>query len=597
MKRTNASGGRESTRADVAASGSAGAEPSKHLTRWEWILLALLLAVGGWLRLTHLDLLEFQGDEAYAANLALEFVRHGTLPSAGLMSSVGVTNPPLFIYLLVPLFAISANPVFVSCCIAVLGLLAVVACWHIGRTYYGPVAGLVAASLFAVAPWAVIYSRKIWAQDFVPVFATATMWAVHALVLGKKAKAIFWVVLLPLCVVQIHFSGLALTAVVIVIVAWLRPRIDWRFAAAGLAVAIITMLPYFKFQQAHDWADFKQAMRAVGGGQRWEQLHGVTIDPMTGYRMPSQQYISYALDIMNGGRIEDVLGISAASEVDRAQVYGHKAGGGRRHFSQTLTLGDWLLVLQRIAFVVALVWLGIVAVRSVEKWKVLKSEGRSAWLLLLWAVIPILVFWAAGLWVYLTYFMILYPLHFLACGAAVEQLGHDGAWPSKRLLVGAAVAFLLAGNMVFLLDFYRFVGQNGGAQGTFGSGIGYKQEAARFLAEKCGARLRTESELQLQLAMARTVEERNRLVQSLGQPMMLELNHQGQPELPQLEWPLLVTQARDGRSQEVGLAITTNTVVLLVDGNREALQPPQWQQLAQYPNTNFGPIRLYFVAR
>ena len=40
-----------------------------------------------------------------------------------------------------------------------------------------------------------------------------------------------------------------------------------------------------------------------------------------------------------------------------------------------------------------------------------------------------------------------------------------------------------------------------------------------------------------------------------------------------------------------------NTTVLLVDGNREALQPQQWQQLAQYPSTNFGPIKLFFVKR
>src|SRR5206468_2749535 len=80
---------------------------------WEWVGLVLIFGVGAWLRFSHLDLLEFQGDEAYAAQLALQFVKHGQLPTAGLMSSVGVTNPPLFIYLLIPMFAISANPVFV----------------------------------------------------------------------------------------------------------------------------------------------------------------------------------------------------------------------------------------------------------------------------------------------------------------------------------------------------------------------------------------------------------------------------------------------------------------------------------------------------
>src|ERR1041384_8462668 len=87
--------------------------------------------------------------------------------------------------------------------------------------------------MFATAPWAVIYSRKIWAQDFVPVFVTGLMWAMHALVVGQKPKAIFWAVLLPLCVIQIHFSGLALTAMVVAILLLLRPKMDWRFAVAG----------------------------------------------------------------------------------------------------------------------------------------------------------------------------------------------------------------------------------------------------------------------------------------------------------------------------------------------------------------------------
>ena len=40
-----------------------------------------------------------------------------------------------------------------------------------------------------------------------------------------------------------------------------------------------------------------------------------------------------------------------------------------------------------------------------------------------------------------------------------------------------------------------------------------------------------------------------------------------------------------------------NMTVVLVDGNREALQPQQWQQLEQLPKTNFGPIHLYFASR
>ena len=69
----------------------------------------MLVAVGVWLRFQHLELLEFKGDEAFAANRALEFVRSGTVPTSGLMSSVDILNPPLFCWLLIRMFFITSN--------------------------------------------------------------------------------------------------------------------------------------------------------------------------------------------------------------------------------------------------------------------------------------------------------------------------------------------------------------------------------------------------------------------------------------------------------------------------------------------------------
>jgi len=548
--------------------GAEGEVVNKSIER---IGLAVIVAVGAWLRFSHFDLLEFQGDEAYAAHLALDALKTGKLPLAGLMSSVGVTNPPLFAYLLIPMFAINANPAFVSGCIALLGLAAVVITWHIGRKYYGPMAGLVAGLFFAVSPWAVIYSRKIWAQDFVPFFATCTLWAVHALVLGKKPKAIFWCVLLPLCVIQIHFSGIALTAAVVALVAWLRPKIDWRWAAGGVVAAGLLMAPYLYLQQQTNWTDFKQAMN-VGGKQQWEKLNGVTTHPVSGYRLPSKQNVSYALAIMNGGRMEDVLGIAGGREFDQAQVW------DTRHDGKYFDAGIWddVLLLQRLAFVAALIWLGVGAVKSRFK--------DAPVLLIAWLVIPVGVFFIGGLWTYLTYFAILYPAHFLVCGEAGRRL--------KPAVIYAGAAVLAVANVAFLLNYYRFVEATGGAQGTFGTALGHKQAAARYLAEQGGGRLQEQSEVQLALSTVRTQQERDALVQRLGQPQLLELNHEGRPELAQLEWPLLIAQQPAGAG---GWA--TNTTVILVDGNREALQPAQWQQLGQYPSTNFGPIKLFFVTR
>ncbi|HTS20099.1 MAG TPA: hypothetical protein VMP11_21165 [Verrucomicrobiae bacterium] len=528
----------------------------------EWVVLAGIVAVGTWLRFQHPELLEFKGDEAYAANQALEFVRGGKLPTSGLMSSVGVSNPPLFIWLLIPMFYVSSNIAVVCGMISALGLGAVVATWWIGRKYYGAIVGLAAAALFAAGPWAVIYSRKIWAQDFVPVLATGAMWAAHSLVLGKNPKAIFWLLCLPLCTIQIHFSGFALTAAAIAIVILLRPRIDWRFALAGVATAVALALPYVFEQQKNGWAEWKR-MSEEGSARRWEQLPpGMTINPQSGYpfpRRPSEAW-RHALAIMNAGEIEDVMGLSTSQVFDPNHIWSSKHAGQNRYFDTTLTLGDWLPGLQQLAFSIALVWFGVVAVKSSKnvfrREVTADDESKSAWILVLWIVVPLLVYLVAGLWTYLSYYVILYPACFLVLGALAQR-----AVPPKILVAGIAV--FVVGNIVYMLDVNRFLVQYGGAQGTYGSGLGFKEGAAEYVAARADAKELVQEDRLLQM------DQWNRL------------------ERAQLDLPFLSMLC--GR----GHGLLTNQVVLVVDDNRTSYDAGRVNFGGT--GTNCGPMHIYII--
>ena len=530
----------------------------------EWLILAVIVVVGAWLRFQHLELLEFKGDEAFAANRALEFVRGGKLPTSGLMSSVGVSNPPLFIWLLIPMFFITSSIAGVCCLIAGLGLAAVVATWWIGRKYYGPLTGLVAAALFATAPWAVIYSRKIWAQDFVPVLATATIWALHALVLGKKPKAVFWVLCLPICVIQIHYSGFALTATVVAILLLLRPKIDWRLAIAGVVLAMALAVPYVMAQQKNGWAEWKK-MSEERSASRWSQLPpGITINPQSGYpfpRRPSEAW-QHALAIMNAGEIEDVLGLSTSKEFDPNRIWVSKGAGQNRYFDSTLTFGAWLPGLQRLAFLAALAWFCVVAAKSgkavFRREVTADEESKRAWILVLWFVVPLAVYLVAGLWTYLSYYVIMYPVFFLVFGALSQR-----AVPAK-ILVGV-VAVFLASNVLFALDVNAYLSRYGGAQGTYGTGLGFKQEAARYIA-----------------AQADTGElvKENRL---------LQMDHWQRAEPAQQDLPFLAMLSGHGG------VLPTNAVVLVVDDNRTSFDAGR----ANFggASTNFGPMRIYLLRR
>lgn len=539
---------------------------SRLPTAVEWLVLAVIVALGAWLRFQHRELLQFAGDEAFAANQALEFVRGGKLPTSGLMSSVGVSNPPLFIWLLIPMFFLTSNITVVCGMISALGLAAVVATWWIGRKYYGSVSGLVAAALFASGPWAVIYSRKIWAQDFVPVFATGTMWAAHSLILGKNPKAIFWLLCLPLCVIQIHYSGFALTASAIAVVVLLRPRVDWRYAAAGVALAVLLALPYVIAQQKNGWVEWKR-MSEEGSARRWEQVPpGMTINPQSGYLIPRRptEAWRHALAIMNTGEMEDVLGLSASDAFDRNGIWASKNGGRNQYFYNSLTMGDWLPSLEQLAFVLALMWFGVMAVKSAKtvfrRQVNADDESKRAWILVLWFLVPLGVYLFAGLWTYLSYYVILYPVCFLVLGALSERVV-----PAK-ILVAGVVAFVV-GNIVFMLDVNRYLVQYGGAQGTYGSGLGFKQAAAEYVAARGNAR------------------------ELVKEDRLLQMDQWQRVEPAQLDLPFLATM----HGQGPGGQLATNSIMLVVDDNRTSYDASRVNFGGT--GTNFGPVRVYIINR
>jgi hypothetical protein len=545
---------------------------------WEWAGLVLLVAVGAWLRFSHLGLIEFKGDEAMAAELALRFVRDGVLPKAGLMSSVGVTNPPMFIYLLIPMFAISSDPQVITCLLALQGLAAVVLCWHVGRRYIGPVAGLAAAALFSVSPWAVIYSRKIWAIDVEPLWMVLLLWSVLSVIIDKKAKAIFWVALLCLCLCQNHYAGVALTGAVLGMLVVLRPRCDWRWATAGVVIAVVVGLPYVQFQRENNWRDFQQILHTVGG-QKFQIPPGVTIHPLSGQRVPRREHWVHALAIMNAGEVEDVLGLSASSKVDPHHIWEKKIGGSKPYFDDNLTWGEWLLVVQRMLYIVGLAYLGVRAARAIQRTRTFPyfevgedTEARIGLILVAWVAGTLAVFYVARLWTLLLYYVILYPTHYWVVGILVRDALRKAQAVGARVLIVGGLALILAGNLVYMQDVYRFLTVHGGAFGTYGSGLAYKRQAARFLLENTDV-----AEMQAE--------------QRLGQ-----MDQFGRLEPPQEDLPYLL-RLDSQRPVRTSATIPTNVVVVLVDDNRSYFTPEQWGQLTGLPQTNFGPIRLFFARR
>ena len=115
-------------------------------------ILFALLALAALLRLGALDRMEFKEDEATALEHASRFVDDGAWPKVGLMASIGVPNPPGFIYLLAIPYALSRDPIFVTAFVALLNVAAAAAAFLFAARAFNRRVALIAALFFAVGP-------------------------------------------------------------------------------------------------------------------------------------------------------------------------------------------------------------------------------------------------------------------------------------------------------------------------------------------------------------------------------------------------------------------------------------------------------------
>jgi 4-amino-4-deoxy-L-arabinose transferase-like glycosyltransferase len=442
----------------------------------ELVILLGILAVASWLRLRQLGLVEFKTDEVLAVDLARRLL-NGHLPTVGLTSSVGALNPPLFVYLMAIPLALRNDPLAATAFVGVIAVIAVALTYVVLRPRFGAFVALAAAALFATSPWAVLYGRKIWAQDLLPVVTVSLLGSLF-LVLERPRSRVVLLVPVLLCVTfQLSFSALALVVPASVLLAYRGRDVHWRAFAAGMGVAVLLLLPWLGHEARHGFED--------------------------------------VVDIVSTGRGGSGSSVVGAGSIEAARQTARVLGAFGWHYllggSQTLFVTDagWAWTLGRAAslLAVALLALGIVTstVRIIQgarlgrgwPWVELHAEGERRALLLVWL---------AGVWLsYATYASRVYP-HYLVVtypvSFAVQAVGLSDAVAAARdglrrvATVGAiaALALLVMSYVAFTLSFHRFLDERGGTAGDYGVAYQNKAALARVVRER-GLRVADESVL------------------------------------------------------------------------------------------------------
>ncbi|HEV7386524.1 MAG TPA: glycosyltransferase family 39 protein, partial [Phenylobacterium sp.] len=199
-------------------------------------------------RVWRLDLALVGYDEAAAASLVAAWRLDGLFPLTGIVSSIGVPNPPAWPYLLALGLLIFDSPWAVVILGVGASMLSILLTWWLGRRWVGPWAALAGAAFYAVNFWSSLLGRSGWQPVFLQVPVILCLDALLILAIRRRPWAFVlacgWLGLM----VQLHYIA-GVFALMLPIAAWparrvLRPT----HIISGALVGFLFLTPFLIYE-------------------------------------------------------------------------------------------------------------------------------------------------------------------------------------------------------------------------------------------------------------------------------------------------------------------------------------------------------------
>ncbi len=366
----------------------------------------------------------FIGDQVVACAFAEDIVA-GSLPTAGLTNSGGFRNLPGFVYLLAPVWWVSPDPNSLISFIAGLNVLGVLCTALLFTRWIGSAAAWWGVAFFASAPWAIYYSRWIFAQHLLfPIALLVYFFLWQWLSRGRQWASIGVIFALAL-LLQVHLAGIVLAMAIGLSLLWWRPKLPWVPLSIGTIVVLVLLLPYFL--DGH--LSFPRGNR-VGYEHFWRVLPAAAM---------SLSGIGWQFEFREGyAAFADVL-------------------GWRRWPYEAVMLGPVLLFTIGLCAGLLKLW----RERNIKRPPYISPLMLSVVLVL---VLP-LTFSILGLRTSPTYTPVWYPLPFLFIGwVTVRLLGKAG--PSSRRWLTSTLLAVLVIELAFSFEQFHYTHTNGGVPGA-----------------------------------------------------------------------------------------------------------------------------------
>lgn len=208
------------------------------VAKYERFIIIAILLVAAFLRLYKVDeYMTFLGDEGrdvlVVRNIIFGFgdLLRGDVASAmknltllGPTSSVGgFFLGPIYYYFMAPfLWIFNFNPVGPAVMVALFGILTVFFVYKIGKEFFDTTTGIIAASLYAVSPLVIAYSRSSWNPNLMPIFTILTLYTLYKGIQTGRIRYAFLSGLSYGIAIQLHYVATFLVPTIVLYVGFHR---------------------------------------------------------------------------------------------------------------------------------------------------------------------------------------------------------------------------------------------------------------------------------------------------------------------------------------------------------------------------------------
>lgn len=374
------------------------------IARYKYVMIvAVILLVGAYLRLYDIrGYMTFLGDEGRDMLVVKRMIVDHKFTLLGPTASVGgFFLGPIYYYFMLPfLWAWQLDPVGPSTMVALFGIATIGLVYVVGKKLFGAWPGIIAASLYALSPVVIAYSRSSWNPNLVPFFTLVLVYFLFRLAHEKKISSALWIGVMLGVGLQLHYLFLFLFVLVAVWYLLIIRRMHWIKILGLTALGfVIGYAPFLAFEVRHGFPNTQSIIRFLLAGKE------------TGYE---------------GSTFFVTIGDVVFRLFGRLMLRFPEKAAWPNFPSWQIPV--WIALTRTIAFS-SIVYVMLAAIRKIRA-----QQHVSYVLLALWFLVPVMLFGFYQKGIYDYYFGIIFAVPFLMVGAVAGKLLE---WKMSRWVIVA----------------------------------------------------------------------------------------------------------------------------------------------------------------